>query len=190
MSLYILCVIIIVSFVLIIVTRRWFNTIKINQRNLNTIFEKHNILNCDAVNVPCVTDDQCRDNCVNGMMTRCNESGFCGQNLRYVGADFETCDPALGLIVILNALDEFVIEQVCVSMYRDVIDDNGLLRPYVCQYGNMYIDLENGPFDVNDCVCDSGYTKFNYSPGTFNRSVPVCIPNSSLNLYKRIYVQS
>lgn len=159
------------------------------QKRVRIAFEKHNIIDCDTVIVPCVADDQCRDNCRGGLLMRCDESGFCGRSGQRVDADVDECDISRGLITVLNALGGLVVERVCVSMYRDVVADDGSLRPYVCDGGTMHLDLEKGPFRVEDCTCRTGYTLFSYGSGSFSRPTPVCVPNALASLYERIYTR-
>ncbi|AKN80713.1 per os infectivity factor 3 [Diatraea saccharalis granulovirus] len=159
------------------------------RREVKMVFDRHNILDCNLINVPCVTNEQCRDNCREGMLHRCNEWGFCQRTVQHhqqQEEELDDCDASRGLITILNAMGE-IVKKMCVSLYRDVIDDNGNLLPYVCTPGNMLIDLEQRPFNVSDCICASGYTRFSYSPGAFSRSTPVCIPNVSAALFRRVY---
>lgn len=120
----------------------------------------------------------------------CNEGGFCSRGVGYVADDIEKCDANRGLIVVFNAIGNLAAEKLCVSMYRDAIDDNGDLRPYVCQNGKMQLNLEKDPFNVDDCTCNAGFTKFSYLSGAFSRTIPVCIPNASAALYSRIYYKS
>lgn len=151
------------------------------------LFERDNIVNCDAVPLPCVTDEQCVDNCQGGMFMRCQQ-GFCRkyiQPVEFVGVD--DCDISRGMVMVLTAVDTFLIQRMCISLYRDVIDDNSDVRPYICDQGEMLVDLENRPFSIADCTCRSGFTKFAYHQGAFARSTPVCIPNNLANLYSRIY---
>ncbi|AGQ20293.1 pif-3 [Clostera anastomosis granulovirus A] len=154
---------------------------------LRVLFERHNITDCDTVNVPCVTDAQCRDNCVSGLVMHCNDGGFCSAGTRYVLSETEKCDPARGLVVVFNAVENLGFERVCVSLYRDVIEDGGELRPYVCEHGVMNVSLEERPFSVEDCECDDGYTKFVYTQGAYNRPTPVCLTNEQGKLFSRIY---
>ncbi|AER41464.1 PIF-3 [Epinotia aporema granulovirus] len=149
------------------------------------LFERHNILDCDAIKLPCMVDEQCSENCKSGITMRC-ENGFCATRPRY-SANHEDCDVSRGLIMVVTALDGFAVENVCVSMYRDVVEDGGELRPYVCENGVMNLDLENGPFAVEDCTCNSGFTRFTYTSGAFSRPIPVCIDNASAVLFARVY---
>ncbi|QOD39993.1 pif-3 [Matsumuraeses phaseoli granulovirus] len=183
-------IVVFVLCVLIIILRRWLITERefIETRRVNVQFERHNIIDCNAVNVPCVVDDQCRDNCSGGLVMHCNEGGFCARGLRTV-THIDDCDVSRGQIMVFNAIGGLVVENLCVSVYRDVVEDGGELRPYVCEHGTMYLDLENGPFQIDDCVCDQGFVKFSYSSGSFSRPVPVCIPNKSARLFNRLYVQ-
>lgn len=149
------------------------------------LFERHNILDCDATKLPCIVDEQCSENCKSGITMHC-ESGFCATRPRY-SANPDDCDASRGLIMVVTALDGFAVENVCVSMYRDVVEDGGELRPYVCENGVMKLDLEHGPFAVEDCTCNSGYTRFTYTSGAFSRPIPVCIDNFSSELFRRVY---
>ncbi|AKR17411.1 PIF-3 [Mocis latipes granulovirus] len=151
------------------------------------VFQRDNILNCESVPTPCVTDQQCIDNCQSGMFMTCQQ-GFCRkyiQPIEYVGVD--DCDISRGMVMVLTALDAFVVQRMCISLYRDVIDDNSDIRPYVCDGGEMLVDLENRPFSIVDCTCENGFTKLAYHQGAFARSTPVCIPNNLVSLYSRIY---
>lgn len=151
------------------------------------LYARDDVPDCNKTPLPCVTDKQCEDNCQNGLFMTC-EQGFCKKYIRpveYVGVD--DCDITRGMVMVMNALDSFLVERFCISLYRDVIDDSSKLRPYVCDPGSMHINLETGPFDISDCKCQAGYTKFAYYQGAYARSTPVCIPNSLASLYSRIY---
>ncbi|AAM70229.1 hypothetical protein [Phthorimaea operculella granulovirus] len=142
-------------------------------------FDRNNIFDCEQINVPCVSHDQCRDNCL-GMM-RCNDAGFCGPGNTFVVRP-ETCDIERGLITVYTD-----VGLLCISLYRDVIDDSGQLRPYICSGGTMTINLEDGPFSIEDCVCPPNHTKFSFTSGAFTRAIPVCVPNIMAALYRRVY---
>ncbi|AAQ21629.1 unknown [Cryptophlebia leucotreta granulovirus] len=181
------CIILILIFVMamIFVLNKWLTADFANSnRRVNIVFERHNILDCDAINIPCVSDRQCRDNCRGGLVMHCNLGGFCSRGARW---SVEDCDASKGLIVALNAVDGLMVDRLCLSLYRDVIQDDGEIRPYVCEGGNLELDLENQPFHVDNCICGPNHTKFSYNSGAFTRTIPVCIPNESASLYDRIY---
>nr|AXS01046.1 pif-3 [Spodoptera frugiperda granulovirus] len=151
------------------------------------LYARDDVPDCTTKPLPCVTNKQCEDNCQNGLFMVC-EQGFCKKYLKpveYVGV--EDCDIRRGMVMVMYAIDAFLVERFCISLYRDVIDDKSELRPYVCEPGNMRIDLETGPFDVSDCTCAAGYRKFAYHQGAYARSTPVCIPNRLTSLYDRVY---
>jgi|WetSurMetagenome_2_1015567.scaffolds.fasta_scaffold26028_2 hypothetical protein len=156
------------------------------EKRVRLLFDKNNMMDCENVQVPCVEDQQCRDNCLTGITKRC-ERGFCTGTLRITPDDLEECDASRGLFGVLNALDGLVVETLCVSLYRDVIDDNGDLRPYVCEGGDMRINLEESIFSVDDCTCRDFTTKYIYRPGAFGRDIPVCVPNGRIGLFDRVY---
>lgn len=151
------------------------------------LFERDDIADCEAIPTPCVTDQQCVDNCQSGMFMTCQQ-GFCKRYMRdveFVGV--EDCDISRGMVMVLTALDTFLVQRQCISLYRDVIDDSSELRPYVCQPGRMNIDFEIKPFTIEDCNCAYNYRKFAYHQGAFARSTPVCIPSNISSLYSRVY---
>lgn len=168
--------------------RQWMQTEKKSDRRVRIAFQKHNILDCNNVVIPCVTDAQCRNNCIDGMIMYCDDGGFCSKTSRI--DNMENCDEDKGLIVVLNALDGLVVERMCVSLYRDVINDDGSLKPYVCENGEMILNLTENLFDTNDCTCLSNYQKFVFKSSAFTRPIPVCIPHSLSVLYGRIYEKS
>ncbi|ABQ51970.1 hypothetical protein SlGVgp027 [Spodoptera litura granulovirus] len=154
---------------------------------LHLQFERDNIYDCESVQIPCVTDVQCLDNCSKGLFMSCND-GFCGFNVSSVPPQvLEDCDVKRGMITVINALDTLVVQNLCLSLYRDVIDDQAQLRPYICENGNMHIDLEESMFSVDDCVCNNDSTRLTYVSGPYSRPIPVCIPNNLVQLYKRVY---
>lgn len=155
------------------------------KKRIRIAFERHNIIDCENVNIPCIVDDQCRDNCKGGLTMRCNEGGFCSKGINFLQP--RTCDADKGLVMVFNAVGDLVVEKVCISLYRDIIDDNGNLRSYVCENGEIAINLQEGPFSVTDCECGNGFTRFSYTSGAFSRAIPVCLPNYVAQLYKRIY---
>ncbi|AAR28895.1 ORF131 [Leucania separata nucleopolyhedrovirus] len=159
------------------------------------VFERRALVNCAETRLPCTTDRQCYDNCINTNLTsdmHCDE-GFCTARVPFVGGhrpeDF-VCDPKLGLLNVFTA-SEFVVTQLCVSTYRDLVDDLGEPRPYLCgSGGRLDIDLVTRQFTVDDCVCASGYTHMLFNQGALTRAIPVCIPNKSAVLFSRIYEQT
>ncbi|AXS67761.1 pif3 [Cryptophlebia peltastica nucleopolyhedrovirus] len=159
---------------------------------LDIIFDRNGIVDCNLTKLPCVTSRQCLDNCSSHNLVGsivCDE-GFCtSRDLNVSGRpdNFE-CDSSLGLIKVFTASD-FTVTNLCVSTYRDIIDDFGNKRPYVCDNGNLTIDLTNRQFSAADCVCDTGYTRMLFNQTALTRSVPVCIPDSNLNIYSKIYDQ-
>ncbi|ABC61160.1 unknown [Choristoneura occidentalis granulovirus] len=171
--------------IILIAIHFWIAQQNTYNKRVNILFQKHNILDCNNVHVPCLTDDQCRDNCIDGMVMRCDQGGFCNKGPRI--ENINDCDANRGLIVVLNAINELVVETMCLSLYRDVINDDGSLKSYVCQNGNMELQLQENPFEVKDCQCASGYTLFSFSPGAFTRTIPICIPNRLTKLYSRVY---
>lgn len=187
---YALLVAVFIIFVTVVLQRRWTaaraSAIPIEHR-LTMVYERDNVRECGAVQVPCVTNKQCQDNCRLGLTFACRD-GFCSPNFAqatFVGP--EECDASRGMIMALVALDAFVVERVCISMYRDVIDDTSALRPYVCANGIMSVDLETRPFSVGDCECAPGDTRLTFSAGAYARDTPVCIPEMRAPLYSRVY---
>ncbi|AAG27327.1 PxORF29 peptide [Plutella xylostella granulovirus] len=157
-----------------------------DHRKVNLAFERfNNVIDCDKNRTPCITDAQCRDNCEDGVLMTC-EQGFCGIKVQ---RETTFCDIERGMITVLEALNSFVVKETCISTYRDVIDDDSNLRPYVCEGGEMNINLEDGPFAVEDCQCRQGFTRFAYSQGAFSRTIPVCIPNRLATIYDRVYTK-
>ncbi|AXU41576.1 PIF-3 [Alphabaculovirus altermyunipunctae] len=159
---------------------------------MRLVYEKHALVNCAETRLPCTTDRQCYDNCLNTNLTsdiHCDE-GFCTARVPFVGGhrpDDFVCDPKLGLLNVFTA-SEFVVTQLCISTYRDLVDDLGDPRPYLCDSGGrLDIDLVTRQFTVDDCVCASGFTRMLFSQGALTRAIPVCVPNRSVQLYSRIY---
>ncbi|QWO71644.1 per os infectivity factor 3 [Orgyia pseudotsugata single capsid nuclopolyhedrovirus] len=154
------------------------------------VYERNGIVDCAHTRLPCVADRQCVDNCAiqNLVGTMVCDEGFCINRDAQVSGrpdNFE-CDAALGLIKVFAA-SEFVVNQLCISTYRDVVDDLGKRRPYVCDEGVLDLDLTNRQFSANDCNCAIGYTKMVFNQTALARSVPVCVPDSSASVYARIY---
>ena len=157
---------------------------------MDLVFDRNGIVDCKTTRLPCVTDRQCADNCTiqNAVGALVCDNGFCAnRDATYTGRpdDFE-CDIRLGLIKVYVA-SEFVVDQLCISTYRDLVDDLGEPRPYLCQNGILDIDLVNKPFSPGDCRCASGYTKMLFNQTALARTIPVCIPNRTRNVYRKIY---
>lgn len=157
---------------------------------MHYVFERSGIADCLNTKLPCITDRQCENNCARqtalGSLT-CDE-GFCSvRDARISGQPIDFfCDPALGLMSVYVA-SEFVVDQMCISLYRDIFNDLGETRPYICQPGVLTTDLANKQFSHNDCVCATGYTKMLFDQTALARTIPVCIPNAAVNVYKHIY---
>ncbi|QBQ01582.1 pif-3 [Hyphantria cunea granulovirus] len=150
------------------------------------LFQRHNTVDCDSVRTPCITSEQCHNNCQSGVGMSCVE-GFCGRAAR-VEHSFEDCDITRGMIMVLEVFGSLAVEQRCISTFRDVIDDDSELRPYVCgNEGVMHINVEEGPVRVEDCTCAEGFTRFAFAQGAFGRITPVCLPNSVARLFSLIY---
>ncbi|ABI35794.1 Pif3 [Ectropis obliqua nucleopolyhedrovirus] len=160
---------------------------------MQLVFARNGIVDCNNTRLPCVTDRQCIDNCVLQLATgrlEC-DNGFCVNRDANIAGRPETetqldCDIALGLIRVFAA-SEFVVSQTCISTYRDIVDDLGSIRPYVCSDGTLDIDLSVRQFSPADCKCNPNYTKMIFNQTAFARSVPVCIPNSRAAVYSKIY---
>ncbi|AAC70329.1 LdOrf-143 peptide [Lymantria dispar multiple nucleopolyhedrovirus] len=157
---------------------------------LELVFERNGIVNCARTRLPCVRDDQCRDNCARQVTAgefECEE-GFCAireSNASGRPDDFE-CDQTRGLLNVFAA-SEFVVTQTCVSVYRDLIDDLGEPRPYLCEGGELDIDLVGRQFSANDCRCAAGFRKMVFDQTALARSIPVCIPSRLADVYSRFY---
>lgn len=159
---------------------------------LNIVFDRNGIVDCSFTQLPCVTDRQCRDNCLaidalSGLL--CDE-GFCAIRPQPVnGLPIENeidCDPKLGLFKAFVGF-EYLVNQMCISTYRDIIDDAGNPRPYVCDSGVLDIDLTSRQFSADDCACSAGYTKMIFNQTALARSIPVCVPNAARNVFSTIY---
>ncbi|AGR56850.1 pif3 [Hemileuca sp. nucleopolyhedrovirus] len=154
------------------------------------VYDRNGVVDCGHTKLPCVTDRQCIDNCVsqNAIGTLVCDEGFCSNRDSQISGrpdDFE-CNASLGLIKVFAA-SEFVVDQLCISTYRDIIDDFGTPRPYVCDDGTLNVDLMLRQFTPNDCICSPGYTKMTFYQTAFARTIPVCVPDSLASVYSRIY---
>ncbi|QUJ09292.1 Pif-3 protein [Gynaephora ruoergensis nucleopolyhedrovirus] len=158
---------------------------------IELLFERNGIVDCSHTRLPCVADRQCADNCAvqNAIGTIVCDQGFCvNRDAQVAGQrpdDFE-CDATLGLVKVYIA-SEFVVNQMCISTYRDIFDDDGRARPYVCDSGTLNVDLTTRPFTLDDCLCLPGHTKMLFTQTALARSIPVCIPDSAKNIYQKIY---
>ncbi|AIZ48611.1 pif-3 [Agrotis segetum nucleopolyhedrovirus B] len=157
---------------------------------MDLVFDRNGVVDCTSTRLPCVTDRQCMDNCTvqNAVGALVCDNGFCANrdaSLNGRPDDFE-CDISLGLIKVYVA-SEFVVDQLCISTYRDIVDDFGEPRPYLCENGTLDIDLVNRQFTAADCTCSYGYTKMLFNQTALARSIPVCIPNRASNVFKKIY---
>lgn len=154
-------------------------------------YHQNGLVNCTHTRLPCIVTQQCLDNCASFNMINNMEcdQGFCtireAQSSSNNDNDIE-CDATKGLIKVFTA-SEFVINQLCISTYRDVFDDDGQLRPYICENGTVDIDVLNRPFSVTDCECAPGYKRMIFQQTALARTVPVCIPNTAVALYSKIY---
>ncbi|BBD51407.1 per os infection factor-3 [Samia ricini nucleopolyhedrovirus] len=156
-------------------------------------FQRARGVDCALSQLPCVTDQQCRDICViaSAASGLACEAGFCSATNALAeaqapdaGAD---CDPALGLLRIYAAGGDFVVAQTCVSTYRDLVDDTGTPRPYLCDAGALRFSLDTTPFSPDACTCAAGYERLLFRQTALARTVPVCIPAHSAGLYGRVY---
>ncbi|ACI28761.1 agip59 [Agrotis ipsilon multiple nucleopolyhedrovirus] len=157
---------------------------------MDLVFDRNGVVDCTSTRLPCVTDRQCMDNCAvqNAVGALVCDNGFCANrdaSLNGRPDDFE-CDISIGLIKVYVA-SEFVVDQLCISTYRDIVDDFGEPRPYLCENGTLDIDLVNRQFTAADCTCSSGYTKMLFNQTALARSIPVCIPNRASNVFRKIY---
>ncbi|AUF81628.1 pif-3 [Malacosoma neustria nucleopolyhedrovirus] len=159
---------------------------------LNIVFDRNGIVDCSFTRLPCVTDRQCRDNCLatNALSGLVCDEGFCATRPQTVtGLPPENeieCDPKLGLFRAFVGF-EYMMNQMCISTYRDVIDDAGNPRPYVCNSGVLDIDVTSRQFSADDCTCFAGYTKMIFNQTALARSIPVCVPNALRNVFSTIY---
>lgn len=159
---------------------------------MRLVFDRPALVDCAETRLPCLSDRQCYDNCASINLTsdmHCDE-GFCTARVPFVGGhrpeDF-VCDQSLGLLTVFTA-SEFVVSQLCISTYRDVVDDFGEPRPYLCgEGGTLDIDLVNRQFTVDDCTCADNYTKMMFNQGALARAVPVCLPDNVTTIFARVY---
>ncbi|WBB27202.1 PIF-3 [Mythimna sequax nucleopolyhedrovirus] len=158
---------------------------------IDLVFHRNGIVDCTSTRLPCVMDRQCADNCAvqNATGALVCENGFCmNRDASLTGRpnDFE-CDISLGLIKVFVA-SEFVVDNLCISTYRDIVDDFGEPRPYLCGGGGtLDIDLANRQFSPADCTCAAGFTKMIFNQTALARTIPVCIPDRAANVYRKIY---
>nr|UIX56167.1 HycuOrf-39 hypothetical protein [Hyphantria cunea nucleopolyhedrovirus]UIX56313.1 HycuOrf-39 hypothetical protein [Hyphantria cunea nucleopolyhedrovirus] len=156
-------------------------------------FQRARGVDCALNRLPCVTNQQCRDNCViaSAASNLVCENGFCnaGHGLEAAQAPDARveCDAALGLLRVYAAGGDFVVAQTCVSTYRDLVDDTGAPRPYLCDGGALRLNLDAVQFSADACTCAAGYKKMLFRQTALARAVPVCIPLHMANLYQRVY---
>lgn len=153
-------------------------------------FETERLVNCGNVPLPCITDEQCHQNCAwtnIDDIQACGPAGVCTTrtNVEAIESNVD-CDATRGLIPVFLA-NEFAIQQSCISIYRDVIDDRGDLRPYICDGGSMSVDLVAGNFNPDDCTCPTGTRRLIFEQGALARPTPVCLPDRVVELYSRVY---
>ncbi|QDL56952.1 PIF-3 [Dione juno nucleopolyhedrovirus] len=157
-------------------------------------FQRVRAVDCALNRLPCVTDQQCRDKCV--VASAANDlscdNGFCSAtNALAAGTPTpdsgNDCDPALGLLRVYTAAGDFVVSQTCVSTYRDLVDDTGAARPYLCDGGVLRLNLDTTQFSADACTCADGYEKLLFRQTALARTVPVCIPSRMATLYRRVY---
>lgn len=160
---------------------------------LNLAFQRRRGVDCALNRLPCVTDQQCRDNCVvaGAAGAPACDNGFCSATdalaeARPPGSATE-CDPALGLLRVYAAGGDFVVAQTCVSTFRDLVDDTGAARPYLCDAGALRLNLDTAPFSAEACTCAAGYDRLLFRQTALARTVPVCIPSRLTSLYRRVY---
>nr|AOL56685.1 hypothetical protein [Chrysodeixis includens nucleopolyhedrovirus] len=162
---------------------------------LQFVYDQNGIVDCSHTRLPCVSKRQCTNNCAIAINQFDCVDGFCTAAIPYTGPNSikSICDRSRGLVDAIVA-DDILVYNTCVSTYRDIVSDSGALRPYICGYrdavdstGNLSLDLVNKPFSVEDCICDSGYTRMYYNQTSLVRSIPVCIPNNLVSIYKNIY---
>lgn len=157
-------------------------------------FQRARGVDCALNRLPCMTDQQCRDNCViaSAASDPSCENGFCiaTNALTEVQAPESVidCDPALGLLRVYSAAGDFVVAQTCVSTYRDLVDDTGAVRPYLCDAGILQLNLDTTQFSADACTCAVGYEKLMFRQTALARTIPVCIPARMVNLYRRVYM--
>nr|AFS51917.1 DekiORF39 [Dendrolimus kikuchii nucleopolyhedrovirus] len=157
-------------------------------------FQRSRAVDCSLNRLPCVTDQQCRDNCViSGAASQLScRAGFCNATPADLlhseeAAAAVECDPALGLINAFAAGGDFVVAQTCVSTHRDLVDDRGAPRPYLCDSGELTLNLDTVQFSTQSCECAPQHEKLLFRQTALARSLPVCIPVRMANLYARVY---
>lgn len=157
-------------------------------------FQRARGVDCALNRLPCVTDQQCRDNCViaSAASELSCDNGFCVATNALTEAQAPEsvidCDPALGLMHVYSAGGDFVVAQTCVSTYRDLVDDTGDARPYLCDAGVLRLNLATTQFSTDACTCAAGYEKLMFRQTALARTIPVCIPTRMANLYRRVYI--
>ncbi|QEI03689.1 PIF-3 [Rachiplusia nu nucleopolyhedrovirus] len=162
----------------------------LSPNTLDLVFQRNGLVDCAHTKLPCVNDRQCQNNCALSAFNYSCNSGFCSvQDPKVNGeaSDEINCDPKLGLIKVFVA-SEFVVKQQCISMYRDLIDDQGQPRPYLCYNGHTYFDLQYYAFHyLTDCSCLSTEQKMIFKQSAFSTVYPVCFSNNLAKMFDTIY---
>jgi hypothetical protein len=91
------------------------------------------------------------------------------------------------LVRVFAAGGDFVVAQACISTHRDLVDDEGAPRPYLCDSGDLTLQLNTVQFTPHSCECSSGYRRMVFEQTALARAIPVCIPQHLANLYMRVY---
>ncbi|QED40621.1 PIF-3 [Chrysodeixis includens nucleopolyhedrovirus] len=157
--------------------------------SLEFVFQRNGLVDCSHTKIICVNDRQCKNNCALSAFNYVCDNGFCNvQDPKVSGQAVEdiNCDSKLGLMKVFAA-SEFAVKQMCISMYRDIVDDQGTLRPYFCEPGSVKLDLANTAFFIEDCRCSDSHVKMIFNQTALARTIPVCIPKTQINLYNKIY---
>ncbi|AAK94124.1 CUN046 similar to AcMNPV ORF115 [Culex nigripalpus nucleopolyhedrovirus] len=144
-------------------------------------------VDCHNTKLPCIDNADCQRNCAltrDGGVSSCI-GGFCSTDHKSI-PEKRNCVEEHGILRVFTA-DEFVINQSCLSTYRDIFTDDNKLQPYVCTGGQLEINLLEQAFTPDACVCGTGTTKYIYRPGPYNRPIPVCLTKQQAALLGRVY---
>lgn len=151
-------------------------------------FKSKPAMDCVLDRLPCVVDSQCRDYCrrpIGRNIFRC-DLGFCTPSTALTSTLEEVCDEAKGLLSVVLATD-FVVDQACISLVREVFEDNGDKKKFICDGGELDVDFKVRALAISDCACPNDKTKLIYDQGPLVSKTPLCVPKKSSALYERIY---
>lgn len=155
---------------------------QINEMFEGSALQVFSKIDCELEFVPCFENSDCNAPCINGENSYCvhkksklGSIGNCMTKITEIVKKPKTeCKHENGLIEVVEDVDG-ILQISCMSLYPELINDEGEKHEWVCHGGTFNLHLEDIKSPLS-CICNemSSTIWFKNSP-----SIPRCVPKNS-----------